>query len=372
MMAAFIMNTSCTSDMEYKDTGVTAVKQLYAPADNIGVELQASASATLFFEWSPALAVDGCAPQYEVVFDKENGDFSNPIYRMVSDNMGSKNYATISHKVLDKICKLAGMENSETGNIKWTVVSSRGITQAISDQVRTLTITSLAGIEDPGQLFLTGEGSEGGKNIAKSLTCTGVASGEYEIFTKLEAGKPYRFVSSKNTGARVFYIDDNNKLKEGKDENVSGTVAETGIYRINLDLNTASVSFKKVVSLGWFFSPENRVKIQMEYQGNGIWKGTGITEFKQQSWGRDERYKFEMVYESNGSESKVHWGPVNAGLDSRPSDNESPAYFYMKEWNTSQWDNKWKLHEKFDGKNTTFTFYLNADAPYHHTVELAQ
>ena len=88
--------------MEYKDSKVSSVNQLYEPTDGKEVVLQSSASASLFFEWESAKAEDSGAPLYEVVFDKEGGDFSKPIYKVLSDNGGSLSYATISHKTLNQ------------------------------------------------------------------------------------------------------------------------------------------------------------------------------------------------------------------------------------------------------------------------------
>ena len=143
MTSALFMASSCTEDMEYKDVDITPVEQFYAPKDNFSAHLVASNTASVFFEWSSSLAADGNSPQYEVVFDKADGNFSNPIYRTVSDDMGTRNYATISHKVLDKVAQLAGIEMGATGTVKWTVMSSRGIVNMLSSQVRTLEITRL-------------------------------------------------------------------------------------------------------------------------------------------------------------------------------------------------------------------------------------
>ena len=372
IMGTLFAGTSCTEDMEYKDVEVTAVKQLFSPKDNQSVQLLSSATASVFFEWSTALAKDGNAPLYEVVFDKVGGDFTHPVYRVVSDDMGSRPYATITHKVLDRIAALAGLGSGETGQVIWTVVSSRGINQKVGEEVRTLTITRLLGFSEiPAEVFLTGEGSETGTDTESAYALASPESGEFEIFTRLEANKPYYFISSKVGAPRVFFAEDG-KLKESSTGDQSATVSETGVYRLQLDFNVATFSMTKVESLGWFFSPSNAVEIPMTYEGHGIWTGSGVTNFKEESWVRDERYKFEMVYDKDGTRSVVHWGPTNASLDSRPSDNEGEAYFYMKEWPTSQWDNKWKLHERFDGQMTKFTFYLNGDGPYRHTVELAQ
>ena len=375
MAGALFMATSCTEDMEYKDVDITPVEQFYSPKDNQSVQLQASATASLFFEWSSSLAADGNSPQYEVVFDKEDGDFSNPVYRMTSDGVGTRNYATVSHKVLDKVAQLAGVSNGETGTVKWTVVSSRGIVSKMSAQSRKLVITRLMGFSEiPAQVFLTGEGSETGTDVAQAQACSAPASGEYEIYARLEAGKAYKFIDNKTGSFRTFYID-GTQLKESLDGTATSTVAETAVYHITLDFNVATASMEKVVSVGWYFSPDGKVDIPLSYVGNGTWVGQGQTPFHQESWGRDERYKFEMVLDKNGTQSTVHWGPTNK-TDSRPGDNQGEEYYYMSQYGVSQWDDKWKLNGKFDsgengGKATKFTFILNAGGHYTHKVELA-
>ena len=60
---------SCTEDMEYRDTAVSPVNQLYEPISGKSVELVASATASLFFEWEAAKAEDSGSPLYEIVFE---------------------------------------------------------------------------------------------------------------------------------------------------------------------------------------------------------------------------------------------------------------------------------------------------------------
>ncbi len=50
LFSAVLFATSCTEDMEYKDSKVSSVNQLYEPTDGKEVVLQSSASASLFFE----------------------------------------------------------------------------------------------------------------------------------------------------------------------------------------------------------------------------------------------------------------------------------------------------------------------------------
>jgi len=146
MLFAFAMVfAACSSDGEVRHLGVTAVKALYEPDNGKAVVLQASASASLYFEWEPSLAEDGGAVLYEVVFDKADGDFSDPVSIVTADNNGGTNHVTITHKQLNQIAASAGIGSAEEGTLKWTVYASKGINPVKAEEERTLTLTRLAG-----------------------------------------------------------------------------------------------------------------------------------------------------------------------------------------------------------------------------------
>ena len=145
MISLVFAFAACSSDGEVRDLGVTAVKTLYEPDNGKSIVLQASASATLYFEWEPARAEDGGSVLYEIVFDKADGDFSDPLFITTADNNGGNNRATITHKQLNQIAAMAGVESSQQGTLKWTVFSSKGINPVKAEQERTLTLTRLAG-----------------------------------------------------------------------------------------------------------------------------------------------------------------------------------------------------------------------------------
>ena len=357
-------------DMNYKDVNVTPVKTLYSPVDNRSVKLLSSASASLYFEWEAVSTEDGGAASYEVVFDKADGDFSNPVYKVVSDNNGFSNGATIPHKILNKIATLAGVQPGETIELKWTVIASRGINTIKSDQSYALSITALNGFADiPDEVFVTGEASETGTDLSKAMTFKLNAPGEFEIYTKLEGGKKYYFTDRNSGTPRIFYTDNGSNLKEAGEEG-SVTAPKTAVYRINLDFNTATISYTEITSVGIFFSPENKVLFDLPYEGNGIWKGTGVINFKQESWGRDERYKFEMKTVANGANATVQLGTVN-GTDSPPNASSPASYYYLRVLpNNSQWDDKWKFATEVDGASTTITLTLKGDVQYTHTVKV--
>ena len=113
----------------------------------------------------------------------------------------------------------------------------------------------------------------------------------------------------------------------------------------------------------------------LNYVGNGVFCGQDKIEFKQEGWGRDQRYKFLMTYADG---SIQYWGTKNT-TDSNPgaATPEDP-YFYIMETPDNQWDQKWKLNDEFDGAAdghnpgaiTKISVIFNVEN-YTHKVELA-
>src|SRR5690554_1877621 len=218
--------SACDSEGVVRDLGVTPVQKLYEPDNGKSVELQPQ--GTLFFEWEPALAEDGGNPLYEVVFDREEGDFSDPIAFLVSDNNGMESHVTLTHKQINRVAATAGMEAEEQGTLKWTVYASKGYMPAKAVETRTLTVTRLAGFADiPEEVYITGEATEGGANVSDALPLRMNAEGEFEIYTKLLAGVPFHFTDEPSEGGRVFSAEEGLLYEEG-----SGSVEQEGVYRI--------------------------------------------------------------------------------------------------------------------------------------------
>jgi hypothetical protein len=366
-IAAFV---ACSSDGEVRDLGVSAVKNLYEPDNGKTVVLQSSDNAILYFEWEPAKAENSGMVLYEIVFDKPDGNFANPVFVMAADNNGEHNHATISHKQLNKIAAMMGIESAQQGTFKWTVFSSKGINPVKAEQERSITVTRLAGFADiPAKVYVTGDASETGTDISKALEMKSIATegGEFEIYTKLTAGKTYQFVSANNGTPRTFYTDGGQVKETG-----TSTVATTGVYKITLDFNTSICTYTLITRIGFYFCPDGRVLFDLDYIGNGVWKASSkpVT-FHQESWGRDERYKFRMFVKENGGadpEKELEWATLNS-TDSRPTATSPESYYYLRLLTTlSQWDNKWKMMGEMDYALVDFTIYLQSDKPYTHSV----
>jgi hypothetical protein len=120
--------------------------------------------------------------------------------------------------------------------------------------------------------------------------------------------------------------------------------------------------------MGVYFSPSGAVVLDLPYQGKGIWSATGIINFKQESWGRDQRYKFQMETVKSGKTEILQLGTQN-GTDNPPNSSTAPSYYFVRILpNLSQWDDKWKFMDAVDGHPTKISMMLQGDKDYTHAV----
>lgn len=366
--------TSCSNDMEYVDVNATPVSLFYEPANGKAINLVASNTASLLFEWASAYAENGAVPQYEVVFYSPN-DTENPLYRVVSDNTGTKPQATISHKTLASVCAAAGIAGGETGNLKWGVLSYAGVNGTKSTQLYDLTLTRYEGFaEIPTSLYFGGAGTEtGGDDLSNAMALNAISADSYEAFAQLNAGQPIYF-SADRDGATLYSLN-GNKIVEGKDG--SYTAPETGVYRITLDFSTASATLKQIESVTLYHTDRGNMggdDFELPYVGGGVFQTVHSWKPYLTGWSWDpfeSRYNFQMQYTDG---SGCTWGPVNSGEDGKPGsmDNTS-SYFQMTEYDAFV-ENKWKLFGDsetggFLDTPATYSVYFNT-TPYTHFYEL--
>lgn len=358
----------CDDNMGKTDTRLTASASVIEPTDGTSIVLETSATASTYFEWEYADSDEAGTALYQIAFDTESGDFSKPIYMLYSDNNGYKNCATITHQTLNNIAAKAGISSSATGTIKWTVFSSKGLNSIKSSVENRLTITRLAGFDIiPVDVFVTGAGSEGGTNLASAQRMKATANGEFEIYTQLAANQEFYFVDT-NSGTPTTYSTSDGLILEGG----SSTVTTDGVYRITLNYNTGACTYSLVTGIGFYFCPTDEILFDMPYIGGGVFQARGTVNFTEESWGLDQRYKFRMTMKADsgiGEETTYEWGTVDASIDNAPTASSPESYYYVQLLTTlTQWDNKWKLMDEFNGTEATYTLYLTADGEYTHSV----
>ena len=359
--------TGCNQGQEFQDVDITAVKTLYEPVDEKYVVLQPSGA--LYFEWEQAYAADNSVVFYEVLFDKEDGNFSTPVYVIASDGTGMSNGATITHKQLNTVAKMAGAESGEEITLKWAIRSNRGLNFKLSEMSRELTVVRLIGVDElqPGELlYIAGEGSEVDQQVKEIRDGSEIT---YEIYTRLEANKPFYFYSKLAGNTRYYTLSDDMKnFSETDAAPVEVQVATTGQYRIILNFETATASVERI----------NNVRIRrsngMTRSGSFTYVGRGVWELKNYNvvlvnagWGNDERYKFEFTVDG----SREDWGQIGSN-DSRPAMAQT-SLFYMAPAPNDDWAGSFKFPvEVCDDSNLTrytvdVTVYMTADRNYTHT-----
>ncbi len=364
---AVLALAGCEKDKSLDHTKVSEVAAIFSPEDNQFIQLQQSASASTVFEWEQARAEDGGLVMYEVLFDKEGGDFSQPVYSLVSDNGGIMNKATILHSVLNNITSLAGIASQSTGKLQWTVVSSKGINAVQSSQVRTLEVKTLAGFAvKPVELYLTGDATEGGTDLSQAVPAKQIANGVFEVYTSLKNGS-YQMVD-KTSGTPTTYSLDGDKLVAGGTTAVSG---DAKVYRMVLDFNSGAATVTEIKSIDLWFAPDNTTKFSIPYSGLGKFVAENVkVDFKQESWGRDERYKFRMTVNSGGEDTYEWYGSSN-GDNQRPTTGTAPAFWYLfLLQNSDQWNNCYKFQTEADGAALDITVDFSATEHYTHVVDI--
>jgi starch-binding outer membrane protein SusE/F len=339
---------------------VSAPPALTAPENDFFVKIEPAGTATLEVSWEAAKATDGGLVLYEVLFDKVDGDFSSPVYTVLSDNKGAAATLTLDHKILNKIANAAGIQSLATGNVKWTVVATKGATMAKADAARTLKLERPLGFaEMPAELYLVGSATEAGDAAANAIPFKKKEDGVFELYTSLKAGS-YQLITSTGADAKKFFIE-NNVIKEG--ETAVTVEGDTRAQRLTFDFNSATYKVVTIDKIELFMAAYNTAIGELTYSGNSSWTGESIpVEFFPFSWGRDERYKFKLITsegsEFMGSENANNGSPVGAAA----------SYFFLHPVSDSQWDFTYKFDPAADLKNVKAEIFLKPTGPYAHKI----
>lgn len=382
LMGCILLGLISCDDNKDIDLTVGTVNTLYGPTDGKAIVLKSDASASQTFEWEPTRAMDGGAVLYDVLFDKEGGDFSAPIYTISSDGTGYKSTAEISHKILNKIAGLAGIGSGATGNIIWTVRASKGLKGNICAVHNKLAITRLTGLEElPTAVYLSGSATEAtGSNKLSFCLAVGTKPGDteagvYEIYTKLSTGT-YTITDNLN---RTFSISSTGTIVEGGTTTI--TADQAGTYRIKLDFTVCNSTIDQITKVtlysgNWQRNP-NFNEYELTYRGSGVWKidnldtQWGMTSATGGSAG-DSRYRYQVYTKASGN--KFAWA-----IASKNSDNGNPTTYegeYMYAFtfpygysDLGDWNYCYKLNNNDTGKLMDFGLELYQNSSHLNYIQ---
>lgn len=354
---------ACSDDEPEIQNVIHPVGKLNFPNDETKVKISLDDGSPLIFSWKN-LAIEGnVSVKYEVIFDKEAGGFSKPLKSIVSGSNGIQPSASISHMELNDVAIAAGIKEGETGTVVWSVVSKSDTEAIQSTQIRKLIITrSYDTFVKPIQLFITGSATETGDIIADALEFHRVSDGVFEIFTELKGGASYKLISDKSGSINSYFVN-KGQIRMGDEESV---INKSAIYRIRLDFNRLSALYEEVKSFRLYFPIMGKEIVDLKYKGKGVWSALSYILYGKEGWGDEERYKFRMVVNKEGTESKIYW-EAKYPSDSRPTGNAN--YYYMKESPVfEEWKDIWKFAKDLDRKNVIINITMGA-GEYTHSFE---
>lgn len=217
----------------------------------------------------------------------------------------------------------------------------------------------------PTELFITGDATEAGSAIASAIQLKQKSPGVFEIYTKLKGGT-YNFIN-KTVGKATSYQIQGTVIKIGGA--VASPTTSEQVYRIELDFNNSTAKLMKVMEIGFWFAPKNEIQAVLIYVGAGTFVAQYIAiEFKQEGWGRDERYKFKMVLlNSDNVEVIEDWGSKNRD-NSRPTTATPVDWYYIYKQGVTRWDYCFKFSGEADMSRVDFILNFNPDSEYNHQV----
>lgn len=362
-MLCLLIICSCKKDKLDNVSTTISAPLITAPANGTAISLNPASNAVVSFEWNAAQTANHTLSFYKVVFDKENGDFSKPVYTGTPAKVGSENKLSLSHKEMNKIASAAGIAELATGKVKWRVEAANGVVSSVSGS-GTLQLTRPSGFaENPLTLLITGTATEGGSDLTKALPFKRLSDGVFEIYTALDNGN-YKLVD-KITGTPLSLVIEAGTVKEGT--LVTSPATTKKVYRINIDFNKSAATFTEIQTVGLWFSGYNAITSVLSYDAAGVWKASDVAiTWKTESWGKDERYKFRVTEkDAAGTVVVKNWGSANKD-NSRATSSSPASYFVLKEVDNSQYDYTYKFAA--ESQKTDIEFRLGATADYTHKV----
>lgn len=360
---------SCEETETYSD--LVPSDELYFPRDKYTVDL--STGKDVILEWKSS--GEGFVV-YEVVFDTETGDFSNPLYVILSANNGASPNVTVSSSTLNSIALKAGCLPGSTVTLKWTVRVWKGAESALYDESRNISVTRANTVSPlPIEVSVSGTATENDATI-ELVAATPVSDtkgnpnyvsqvqreiGGFECFTRLDAGN---FTVTDDQG-RYFRLDESGSILQAEEGSVTENT-ETGIYYLYLDFNTMRWSKKEIDKVEFERRAGYGAIGVMDYKGNGVWT---LVDF---DWGSesDSRYAFICYYKDGTSEK---WGHFEDDCRQSKDPDSVQGYMNVYRFNNAtvgEWEDTWKTKGDTEGigKLGTFTVYMNNEnsADYYH------
>ena len=373
---ALILAASCNKTQEL-DYDIVPGNALYAPED--GTEIDLTTGVTTTFEWATSIAEVYGYVGYEVLIDKEIGDFSNPVATLASSLTGSSTTLSVSATDLNIVASNAGIEAAGTGTLKWTVRASKGIGGSVYSQVNRFTvIRQNSMVPLPEAVTLAGAATEDPENGIPMVVSPGIdkvaaLDGTFECYTRLGSGE---FTVTDDLG-RYYRLNSDGSVTNTETPETSTMPDGEGLYRIQIlfdgmvwtaqkiskvELQAAS---SDVLGGNGYEGNDWKMYFPTEYQGKGVWAifdYENTMSLKKDGNGGytagDTRHRFNMTMEDG---SVIYLGTESA-LGTEYSVDYMKVHLYTNATiGNADWDKTWNFLSGDCGRPFDGYLYMNAD-----------
>ena len=362
-LAATPFVSGCSDEGNEINYNIQTGNKLYLPAEGKSIDL--SQGSDVRFEWSPSIAEDNGFVSYELLFDRENGDFSQPLAAMTSQLTGSQTYLSVSAKDLNTVARAAGLGTRETGNIRWTVRASKGINGSVYTESRLLSVTTMNSMSPlPQSITLQGEATEdpqNGINMAVSAGIDNVAAteGTFEAFTRIKSGSDFTVVDDLG---RYYSLNADGTVTDSETP-VNNRFATEAIYWIKIDFGVMTwesntISKIEYYAAAWADNQMSTARVTMDYQGKGVWLLADYENTISDNSANDSRHRFNATL---GDGSMLYLG-TQSSLGSSYTTDYLKVNLYTSLGN-ADWDNTYNFLTTDCGRAFDCYLYLNADNP---------
>ncbi len=212
---------------------------LTSPLNNSLIKLDGETpDETFVFSWEEASATSMSDVLYKLVFDDIDGDFSDPLLSIMSDNDGLSSEVSLSFTDWKTLFEGNGMKD---GAFKWTVIAvSNEFEWQKQEAVFYLEFVSWA-----NPIYIVGSGTEVGWNIDEALEVSFVSPNLWTGVYTLINGQEFKFFPEKGSWDNGIGSDRFTNFMgctEKADGNFIVNTGADGEYVVTVDLNSGTIS----------------------------------------------------------------------------------------------------------------------------------
>lgn len=368
-VAAIFTVVSCDTEDKSRKDALLSPGRLYLPRDQYPLDITTGQSVV--FEWENSVTDN---VSYQVLFDREDGDFSHPEYVITSDANGFYPSLEVSSATMSTIATLCGGLPGQTVPVKWTVRTFRGlenVTGVQEGEGRVVLVTKPNTVDPlPASMSLSGNATEN-QSAVKMTAALPVATekgrhiadrekGAMECFTRFSAGE----FTVKDDLDRYYILEDGGTLRCTYTEQTLNAAPGEGIWWVYFNFNTMSWSMKEISEVvlwthPWFAGEDTA---PMTYEGNGVWALTDYAWQVGTPSQKDTRYHFNVEYADGSVERWAFW---DDDCRNNATPEADPKFFNVYRFvNLSDaWAHSWKSKNDSEGVGmlATFRVYMNND-----------